>query len=93
MNQIAARIEEIESAKNRFEDDCKAALAGIGGRLQASRGAKGLTQAEAARWAGFGRAQLANVEGGGSQINNYALVALCSLYGVSADYILGLKAE
>lgn len=93
MNQIAARIEEIEEAKRQFEGACKSALAGVGSRLRTAREAKGIRQEEAAKWAGFGRTQLVNVEAGRSAINNYALIALCSLYGVSSDFVLGLKTE
>ncbi|NCB04483.1 MAG: XRE family transcriptional regulator [Clostridia bacterium] len=59
-------------------------------RLKEARRAKRLTQAEVARQLGISQNGYSNWETGARAIDAPSLSALAALFGVSADYLLGL---
>ena len=65
----------------------------VGARLKESRKAANLTQKQAAEALGILQPAYARYESGAIQLDYAKLVALCRLYGVSADYLLGLEDE
>ena len=65
----------------------------VGMRLKESRLAANLTQKQAAEALGILQPAYARYESGSFQLDYAKLVALCRLYGVSADYLLGLEDE
>lgn len=65
----------------------------IASRLVEARKAKNLTQEEAHKHLGVGRAQLANIEMGRSAVQPDFLIRAAKLYGVSTDHILGVGEE
>ena len=50
-----------------------------------------MTQLELANFLGTSQTMYARYERGANELPIHHLVKLCKLYGVSADYILGLK--
>ncbi len=63
----------------------------IGLRLKESRKNINLTQREVAKKLGMTQQQYSRFENGVFELNYEQIVVLCQLYGVSADYILGIK--
>lgn len=61
-------------------------------RLKEARRAKHMTQAEVARHMGISQNGYSNWETGARTIDAASLSELASLFGVSADYLLGLDA-
>lgn len=59
-------------------------------RIKAAREDKDLTQDEVAEMLNIVRKQIYNWETGKTEMGITKLKALCLIYGVSADYILGL---
>lgn len=58
-------------------------------RLRAQRNANGLTQDDLAQMLGTSRIVIAKWERGTSEPNLTAIVRLCNLLDVTADYLLG----
>lgn len=66
--------------------------ANMASRLVVARKAKNLTQEEACKHLGVGRAALAGIETGRSTPQPDFLIRAARLYGVSTDHILGVQA-
>lgn len=60
-------------------------------RLRQARASAGISQKDACRLAGVSRGSLGNWESGSAEISATRLLALARLYGVSADYLLGMS--
>ena len=65
---------------------------GIGDRVRRLRFDNGLTQAEVAQRIGVTQQTYSRYEGEGAKLDSEVIVKLCELYGVTADYILGIEA-
>lgn len=52
-----------------------------------------MTQKDVADYLGTSQTMYARYERGANELPLHHLVSLCSLYNVSADYILGIKKE
>lgn len=65
--------------------------ASVGARLKESRKAANFTQKQAADFLGILQPAYARYESGAIELDYAKLVALCKLYGVSADFLLGLE--
>ena len=63
----------------------------VGMRLKESRKAANLTQKQAAEALGILQPAYARYESGAIQLDYAKLVAICKLYGVSSDYLLGIE--
>ena len=63
----------------------------FGERLREHRVRLGLTQQEVADVLGTSQTMYARYERGANELPIHHLITLCKLYGVSADYILGLS--
>ncbi len=59
-------------------------------RLRDLREDHDMTQEEVAQWLGTSQTMYARYERGANELPIRHLVKLCRLYGVTADYILGL---
>ena len=62
-------------------------------RLRDLREDADLTQAQVAAYLGTSQTMYARYERGANELPLRHLVRLCKLYGVSSDYILGLRDE
>lgn len=62
-------------------------------RLRDLREDADLTQAQVAAYLGTSQTMYARYERGANELPIRHLVRLCKLYGVSSDYILGLRDE
>ena len=62
-------------------------------RLRRAREKLFLTQEYVASHVGLPRTAIVQIESGNRKVSAEELAALCSLYGVSADYILGKDVE
>ena len=62
-------------------------------RLKQLRKAAGMTQREVAAELGVARTAVAKYERGELDLNTEAIRLLCSLFSVSADYLLGFAAD
>ena len=62
-------------------------------RMRALREDHDLTQEQVARYLGTSQTMYARYERGANELPLRHLVALCRLYHVSADYLLGLSRE
>ena len=65
-----------------------AIVAGLGDQVLAARRAKNLTQAELANRAGLGRAQIANIEAGRTDVPTKTLIRIADALGVRAGDLL-----
>lgn len=63
----------------------------VGERLKESRKSAGFTQAEVAEIMKMTQQQYSRFENGIFELSYEQLIKLCSLFDVSADYLLGLK--
>jgi len=63
----------------------------IGNRIKESRKIAGYTQAETAKIFLMTQQQYSRFENGVYELNYAQLIAVCNLFEVSADYLLGLK--
>ena len=63
----------------------------VGLRLKESRKNVNLTQREVALKLGMTQQQYSRFENGVYELNYEQIVVLCQLYGVSSDYLLGIK--
>ena len=63
----------------------------VGLRLKECRKHLNLTQREVAKKLNMTQQQYSRFENGVYELNYEQIVLLCQLYGVSADYILGIK--
>ena len=62
-------------------------------RLKELREEKGLSQAQLGKEIGYSQKAVGHYETGRSEPNLETVKALCRFFGVSADYLLGLKDE
>ena len=62
-------------------------------RLKRARERLSLTQDYVARYLGIPRSAMVQLENGNRRISGDELTKLCTLYGISADYALGMKDE
>ena len=60
-------------------------------KLRALREDNDLTQAQVAAYLGTSQTMYARYERGANELPLRHLITLCRYYGVSADYILGIK--
>ena len=65
----------------------------IAARLRMLRAERGYSQADVAKALGISQQTYSNYESKGTPPDSKALIFLCKLYGVSADYLLGLEDE
>lgn len=65
----------------------------IAARLRMLRAERGYSQADVAKSLGISQQTYSNYESKGTPPDSKALIFLCKLYGVSADYLLGLDDE
>lgn len=66
---------------------------GIATRLKLLRVEAGFTQAEIAARLGISQQMYSKLENTDTPLDSIRLTKLCNLYGVSADYILGIPAH
>ena len=64
---------------------------GIGERLRRLRFDNGLTQAEVAQKIGVTQQTYSRYEGSDAKPDSDTIIKLCELYGVTADYLLGIE--
>ena len=62
-------------------------------RIRDLREDSDMTQKDVADYLGTSQTMYARYERGANELPLHHLVSLCSLYNVSADYILGIKKE
>lgn len=62
-------------------------------RLKTLRAEYDLTQAEVAKKLGISQQTYSKYENSSTLVDSDTLIALCKLYGVSADYLLGLDGK
>lgn len=62
-------------------------------RLKTLRAEYDLTQAEVAKKLGISQQTYSKYENSSTLVDSDTLIALCKLYGVSADYLLGLNGK
>ena len=62
----------------------------VAARLRMLRAERGYSQADVAKALGISQQTYSNYESKGTPPDSKALIFLCKLYGVSADYLLGL---
>ncbi len=65
----------------------------MGQKLKELRMEKGVLQKDVAKAIGVTTSAYANYEQGLREPSNQILVSLCLYYGVSSDYLLGIKDE
>lgn len=65
----------------------------VGERLKLARKNAGFTQNEVSRLMNMAQQNYARYESGTVELNYEKMIFLCKLYGVSADYLLGLEDE
>lgn len=75
-----------------MSDKKKKSLSGIAERLRRLRLDNDLTQAEVAQRIGVTQQTYSRYESGAAKPDSDVIVRLCELYGVAADYLLGIDA-
>ena len=60
-------------------------------KLKNLRAANKLTQAEVAKKLNISQQQYSNIELGKGNLDSSTIIALCKLYGISSDYLLGIE--
>lgn len=84
-------VEQFKEYFETYQENYEEIKGSIGNKLVSVRKSKGLTQQDVADIIGISRAALSYYEKGERTIDVEVLYKLCSLYKISADYLLGMK--
>ena len=90
MSDIKELQKQLSELKEKIKDSKRVNKVEIGNRVRNLRIKDQYSQEELADFIGVTRANIANIETGKTTLTVNNLVALCGIFSVSSDHILGL---